>query len=410
MSTEVEDPIVVEIGDSSINKLSNALGKQLKGLGMGGGTTSTQKGGLGGLFSNLSSGLTQGLGKIGIMALGVGAISGGVKAIAGLVVSSSPMLKQMLKLFNFGIMMLLRPIGDFIGFMLRPILLMLLRTFIIPFYQTALPIAQELGDWIGNVLAPWIQRVIEFLLGLGKTIAGFAMRVVAFFTRDSKMEKQGIQWFDDGIAEMTAAIVGKEQEIVNAVNETVVMVKESGKGIENKLETKLTTLTSVMRTDLVKSLGKLEKGTWTEETSKVKDAFDKLYNTLLISKSKQLGSKLDLEKMGVASTKIFSDIQSGAITSGADARQGFKNLMSQLGGYEKMANGGIINEPIFGIGKSGKGYLLGESGAESVTPIGQSGGLTINMYGNINSMEDMNTFEKRVLNVLEAANSRRLSV
>ena len=127
-------------------------------------------------------------------------------------------------------------------------------------------------------------------------------------------------------------------------------------------------------------------------------------------KAKHLGDKLDGRKMGFAATQIFADIQSGKFTSGKDARQGFRDLISQLGGYEKMANGGIINEPIFGIGKSGKGYLLGESGAESVTPVGQSGGLTINMYGNINSMEDMNTFEKRVLNVLEAANSRRLSV
>ena len=44
--------------------------------------------------------------------------------------SASPMFQQMMKLLNFGIMMVLRPIGDFFGFLFRPILIMLLRKFI----------------------------------------------------------------------------------------------------------------------------------------------------------------------------------------------------------------------------------------------------------------------------------------
>ena len=42
-----------------------------------------------------------------------------------------------------------------------------------------------------------------------------------------------------------------------------------------------------------------------------------------------------------------------------------KQIMSII----KMAKGGIINEPIFGIGQNtGKGYLMGEKGPETVTP------------------------------------------
>ena len=68
-------------------------------------------------------------GGIGLGAMGAASL---VKKGMGALIESSPMLKQMLKLLNFGVMMILRPIGDFFGFMFRPILLMLLTKFILP--------------------------------------------------------------------------------------------------------------------------------------------------------------------------------------------------------------------------------------------------------------------------------------
>lgn len=41
---------------------------------------------------------------------------------------------------------------------------------------------------------------------------------------------------------------------------------------------------------------------------------------------------------------------------------------SEVGGVNAMATGGLITEPIFGVGRSGQRYLLGESGPEYVTP------------------------------------------
>lgn len=55
------------------------------------------------------------------------------------------------------------------------------------------------------------------------------------------------------------------------------------------------------------------------------------------------------------------------------------------GGYIGMASGGIINEPVLGIGKSGQSYLFGESGPEMVTPAGAGGGGTVNI--NINAVD-----------------------
>jgi hypothetical protein len=56
---------------------------------------------------------------------------------------------------------------------------------------------------------------------------------------------------------------------------------------------------------------------------------------------------------------------------------------------ERMAAGGIINEPIFGIGQNtGKGYLMGESGPERITPgtgqvsAGGTPNITINITAN----------------------------
>ena len=74
---------------------------------------------------------------------------------------SSPMMQQMLKLWNFGIMLILRPIGDFIGFMLRPIMVWMLRKFIIPWYQDVYPIMKTLGNDIGR----WVAEFLDDPLG-----------------------------------------------------------------------------------------------------------------------------------------------------------------------------------------------------------------------------------------------------
>ena len=44
------------------------------------------------------------------------------------------------------------------------------------------------------------------------------------------------------------------------------------------------------------------------------------------------------------------------------------------GAYKGYATGGIIDEPIFGVGASGRHYRFGESGAEAVVPLGAGGG------------------------------------
>jgi len=66
----------------------------------------------------------------------------------------SPMFQAIKKLLQFGFMLILRPIGDFFGFIMRPIMVMMLRKFIIPWYKDVYPVMKKLGTWIGNNLTP----------------------------------------------------------------------------------------------------------------------------------------------------------------------------------------------------------------------------------------------------------------
>jgi hypothetical protein len=95
------------------------------------------------------SNLMKNIAKLGIIAIGVGSLVGLVKKIAGMMVESSPMLKGMLKLLNYSIMLILRPIGDFFGFFLRPLVIYFLRSVALPFYKQMRPVMQALGTMLG---------------------------------------------------------------------------------------------------------------------------------------------------------------------------------------------------------------------------------------------------------------------
>tara|TARA_R110000850_G_scaffold77618_1_gene167906 strand:+ start:791 stop:1876 length:1086 start_codon:yes stop_codon:yes gene_type:complete len=101
-------------------------------------------------------GLGKAIAKLGIIALGVGSLVGLVSKLTGMIVDSSPMLKGMLKLLNYSVMLILRPIGDFFGFFLRPLMIYFLRSVALPFYKQWRPIAQALGTWLGM---SWMNRV-----------------------------------------------------------------------------------------------------------------------------------------------------------------------------------------------------------------------------------------------------------
>ena len=74
-----------------------------------------------------------------------------------------------------------------------------------------------------------------------------------------------------------------------------------------------------------------------------------------------------------------------------------------------MAEGWIIREPIYGVGKSGREYTFGEQGAEIVTPMGKGVGgssITINIQNMSGSTQDLNNLRQTILAVMQEANTR----
>jgi len=84
-------------------------------------------------------------------------------------------------------------------------------------------------------------------------------------------------------------------------------------------------------------------------------------------------------------------------------------------GITKEQHGGMINEPIWGIGKSGRGYMFGEAGPERVIPTGASmrdgggiGPVTINVnVDSINSDVDLEKIKPVIERALQEVHSRR---
>jgi len=152
---------VGSLQEKSSSFMGKAMGKIGSMFGAG------KEGGVGGIASKLGG--AKGMMAIGGAMVGVKMIQKGVQ----LAIASSPMMQQMLKLWKFGIMMIFRPLGDFFGFFLRPIFVYLLRKFIIPFYQTYLPLMQELGHSLGVTVV----GLLEVIFGVLNVLRGHASPV-----------------------------------------------------------------------------------------------------------------------------------------------------------------------------------------------------------------------------------------
>jgi len=183
-----------------------------------------------------------GLGKLGAITLGVTGIMG----VAKLFISASPMLKSMLKLFQFGIMLVLRPIGDFIGFMLRPIMLMVLTKFILPFYQNALPMMQEMGTLVGETLVPYIEKIFLAFGALGKIIWGLGEYIASLGSDDTTLQ--------EGLKEMEAVFATEIAKDVEAVHAVATVIEAMDTNVVKQLKTGWGDLPEM--TDKMKGLSK----------------------------------------------------------------------------------------------------------------------------------------------------------
>jgi len=108
-------------------------------------------------------GLWGGLKKSGMLPGIFMGVSVAVGAVMAKVISSSPLLQAMLKLFSTGMTLIFRPIGDFIGSVLRPVMITFIKDVAVPLFQAAKPLVKQ-GEGIGKLLMGWITDPVKAMV------------------------------------------------------------------------------------------------------------------------------------------------------------------------------------------------------------------------------------------------------
>ena len=408
-------------------------------------------------FSKMFSGLNKlgGLAKKGALPIGIGmGVAGILMSVIVKALSASPLFQQIMKMIKFSVNLILMPIGTFFGAILRPILITLLRKFIIPYYSTWMPKMMTIGTSIGegiieffevlekegigaamgvlfkdvdvgaliwDALAKAIPVFIaaDFIAGLfkwgdGTDVNGLGYEVNAWFTKglaeaptawDDFWTKTSA-WFSGGIAGITSTFTDIWTSITTWFAGTLGEITYGAASIfgivTSWFSTGLTT-TIITFTDIWDTIiSWFQKG-----INGVSAGFGGIIDTIT---NAILGGGSDYDSQGFHKADWNKDLNFDWLeTSAWNATQ--KNKIGQ-GGYKKeYANGGIINEPVSGVGmNSGQSYLLGESGAEMVTPLGKSGGgsnITINIQNMNGSDDDMRKLKKTILDVLQESSASR---
>ena len=140
------------------------------------------------LFSKISEFVGKHKAGIMISALSIGLLIGAFKKL----LSVSPMLQKMLEVMNLAFNLILRPFGDFLGFILRPIAMMFLAT-VMPFFREAYPLLAQLGNAIGTDLAEFFKTgdvgfIWDAMTKLFETITPIQVLSWLFGERDNNIE------------------------------------------------------------------------------------------------------------------------------------------------------------------------------------------------------------------------------
>ena len=455
-----------------------------------------------------------GQGKMAAAGIGAGAVGAGI-GLGKMIIDSSPAFQSLLKLLNFGIMLILRPIGDFFALLFRPILIMLLRKFIIPFYQYVYPWFMknlQLGESITGSLdevANVVQTTAQTAAATSGTsltdnlLKGSASLIppANLMTPPPKGNlitpppKVNLAKANNAFTEVAITTVKKIHQLSSLPFKTV--EKAVNKVIIPAAKTTLTT-SKVIATA---TADMLTGGAATKVLNSAKNAVDNVTKPLqniggkVLEKAIEKGSVIAASKVvtkfipiaGQVLTAIdasgslmkefapetYEGIRQGALGIGAmlgddkgTYTEGFLDFMGYgkestaeqltglaggvsdwatghnprdkktegafgMGGFFGMAEGGMIKEPIKGVGKSGQKYMFGESGMEAVMPMrkiaavagGMMGGrmakkmdesrsqspITINITvnGSIHSDRDMLNFQRTIMKAIETSSTRK---
>ena len=439
-----------------------------------------------------------GKGKMAAAGIGLGAAGAGI-GLTSKIIDSSPLMQQMLKLLNFGIMLILRPIGDFFALLFRPILIFLLRKFIIPFYQTVYPFFLKNARLVETVA----KLGVDVVKGTGEAVktavatSGKGMETIlakvfpkatAALASPSNIPKKNIpipkifKQAQNIPTNTVKPLVTNAQKVVSAalkVTKTINALSSAPFKLAEKAITKVTipaikagvtatqAITNVLTAGASNKVGSAVKTavkpattvlanvgttvaakTATIMSSKVATKFIPIVGQALLavdaagSLMKQFAPKqyedirggalgigamlgddkgtytegvLDFLGFGKKSTaeQITGGVGWGLDMLTGNSRKEGEGAFGQGGGWFGMANGGMIREPIKGVGKSGQKYKFGERGSEAVIPMdrmrGGGSGVTVNVTvnGSIYSDRDMLQFQRTIMKAIETSSTRK---
>jgi len=424
--------------------------------------------------------------------MGIAAGLAGAAGLGKLIIDSSPMMKAMLKLLNVAVMFILRPIGDMIGFILRPLFIMFVKASVtwFKFWKGAYPTWKGIGDTIGKffedpigALAGLIPSIPD-IFGCGGDIGG--IDVGAWWTTVtsalstawggfyewletniwSKLKTAwdvGVQLFDEifqdenikaawdtvvgfiktmassvkssmgqgwidiikffvklglditgGLLSTWTSIVGFFKGIYNALKPIYDlffgwMGTGGGGGSDDEAEEKNGDILSLAIDTFLKWIGIKESADDTAASAAcVAQSFNQTAANIKRAPITTEGVMTALEGI-MAKFKAAKDFVDAALRSIRNQKKlDGRNLTTSAKIAKKITNstpwmqmmassagsvdrylassgtvtsnfaGGIINEPIFGVGASGRRYTFGERGPETITPGigGGSGGGT----------------------------------
>ena len=384
--------------------------------------------------TSLFEGMFKSLKSIGTSSMALIGIGTGIGALVSMIVDASPILQSMLKLLQTGIMLILRPIGDFIGFILRPIMILFLQTAVIPFYRTVYPWFKKYGNAIGEGLVSLLQGDIDPLRDLVeeaipkgerkeeteeedrmsifqkmaediKTMFGNVLKYLDFtflapLTKavdwaaiQLKHAWQAVVDFIIGIPEMLAESWGKFVEFIINVGAAITATLQPAWNqlmlwgtliygtVKGGLTTAWNTLTAMF--SVIKSV----------IDSTIVPAWGRLVAWFMDVKTTITGTLSKVWKDIVTFFKSIADALKSIwdkISSLAKSLKTVAKLVNPLNwGASLHAEGGLLTEPVVGIGLStGRQHVFGERGAEMITPLSKAGGggygatnITIHLYG-----------------------------